>query len=433
MMSSTSTEIALISSACAIWATTVAVEIYLQNTWVSNLPPSAHLKPEKTRRARAAQKIVTSRMTGVVLLVASWTLIPAGYVGPIWMGMANNIFYSTSYQWGLYFRILAEYIPVLIGSIALASNLRLLARAHLSSVLHSISSLPAADDIVLYLRAFADDQILSRQVERRSIRVFTRAGLTAEEQLARTLAPFGRMVALGRPGDILPPPGASRHYAADQTWKVEFDNGLRRANLIVLAAGPGRSLRWEVGEVVRIVNPRKLLLLITGNPTQYREFREFTSALFSRGLPEYPEDNSARPYRHYIYGIVYFEHNWEPVFVEFKRYHRMRYTTTWLEAALPQALADSESPLFVRVHKGDPSSTVPNLEFASNLYKSKAVGFFRRNSQTIRVTLGIGVVVLLFGRIWEDWWSPLRFTIVALVWIILVAVYLYYELTTRER
>jgi hypothetical protein len=65
---------------------------------------------------------------------------------------------------------------------------------------------------VVYLRAFRADISTTPQA---LMQGFT----TEEEQLADVLQPFGKLVAIGRPGESLPPPGAARMYASDAQWQ----------------------------------------------------------------------------------------------------------------------------------------------------------------------------------------------------------------------
>ena len=61
---------------------------------------------------------------------------------------------------------------------------------------------------VLYLRSFQTDASTP-------FKVLASGFTTEEEQLADVLRPLGEMVAIGRPGESLPTPGAARTYATD--------------------------------------------------------------------------------------------------------------------------------------------------------------------------------------------------------------------------
>ena len=72
-----------------------------------------------------------------------------------------------------------------------------------SAPVHLRTRTPAAP--VLYLRSFADDGCAARRY----------GALTEEEQLAKALAWVGPLLAVGRPGEVLPHVGAQRIYVAD--------------------------------------------------------------------------------------------------------------------------------------------------------------------------------------------------------------------------
>src|SRR5262249_52081031 len=78
---------------------------------------------------------------------------------------------------------------------------------------------------VLYLRSFqTDPATLSKKL----FSGFT----TEEEQLADVLRPFGNLVAIGRPGEPLPLPGAARMYATESEWKELVLDRMRSAPLV---------------------------------------------------------------------------------------------------------------------------------------------------------------------------------------------------------
>jgi hypothetical protein len=64
---------------------------------------------------------------------------------------------------------------------------------------------------VVYLRPFAHDAGLKRGI--------LSGFATDEEQLADAVRPFGDLMAIGRPDERLPLPGAARTYVANDTWK----------------------------------------------------------------------------------------------------------------------------------------------------------------------------------------------------------------------
>jgi hypothetical protein len=73
---------------------------------------------------------------------------------------------------------------------------------------------------LLYLRAFRSDPSTAKQAFYALSFVNPLLGLQSEEeQLAEVLQPFGGLIAIGRPGESLPTPGAARIYTSDEEWK----------------------------------------------------------------------------------------------------------------------------------------------------------------------------------------------------------------------
>jgi hypothetical protein len=178
-------------------------------------------------------------------------------------------------------------------------------RRHLTPVLPSIHASVDNERIVLFLRSFADDPEFARQHQ---------AAHTEEEQLAYAVAGFGRMVALGRPGDRLPQTGAARHYAGDDQWQAQVLAALRRANLILLACGRGRSLRWEVEQVVSDNRPERLVLIVGSDAAKYQSFKASVGDLFPTTLPDYlPRTVPGTGINvAYTRAVIWFDADWTP-------------------------------------------------------------------------------------------------------------------------
>ena len=141
---------------------------------------------------------------------------------------------------------------------------------------------------MLYLRAFADRPIFF------GLRVFdaelddvASGWLTEEEQLGEVLQPFGDLVAIGKPGETLPTPGAARLYASDAEWKKVVTDQMQTARLVVIRAGTSGGLLWELKEVVQVVNPKKLLILILNmRKKDYESFRKEADQIFNATFPK---------------------------------------------------------------------------------------------------------------------------------------------------
>jgi hypothetical protein len=192
---------------------------------------------------------------------------------------------------------------------------------HRAPVLRSLAELPEDERTVLFLRSFADDEGFAR-VQRGPVRDGPWAADTdtEEQQLRDAVAPFGTMVALGRPEDRLPQAGAGRHYASDEEWQAQVLAALERAALVLLACGPGRNLRWEVEQVVARNQPERLVLIVVRDAAQYASFREAMQDAFPEGLPplEVEGEGGGQPAvvvdgpDTYVRDAVWFDADWTP-------------------------------------------------------------------------------------------------------------------------
>jgi hypothetical protein len=96
---------------------------------------------------------------------------------------------------------------------------------------------------VLYLRSFALD-----------------ARLQHEDAVMKELRKIGPVVAIGRPGEDLPPLGASRFYVDDRHWQTKVEDIVRVAQLVIWATGVSEGLRWELAHLRASLPPERLIL-----------------------------------------------------------------------------------------------------------------------------------------------------------------------------
>jgi len=166
---------------------------------------------------------------------------------------------------------------------------------------------------VLYLRSFDSDPSVVRQTFKPLLTAELMSGLASEEELlAEVLRPFGRLVAIGRPGERLPAPGAARVYVDDSSWQAVVNEQMLEAQLVIIRIGSSAGLMWELCRAREVVNPRRLLLVVLKLPK-----RQVAAAVADAGqalgvpLP-LPSGNSAlgRPE-----GIYRFSSTWQPEFL----------------------------------------------------------------------------------------------------------------------
>jgi hypothetical protein len=177
----------------------------------------------------------------------------------------------------------------------------------------STSNFRQGSPSVLYLRPFRSDTTMWRFVWLGSgINALFEYFATREEQLAEVFRPFGRFVAIGRPGERLPLPGAARIYVSE--WRTAVTAMMQRASLIVLEASVQPGVLWELWQVRRTVPPHRLIILLGStvrSRKRYEEFRVNGERLLGLRLPTWPLSDVPRGYWRYDYrswfrGYIYF-------------------------------------------------------------------------------------------------------------------------------
>ncbi|WP_158702002.1 hypothetical protein [Kitasatospora sp. MMS16-BH015] len=106
--------------------------------------------------------------------------------------------------------------------------------------------------------------------------------LTHEESLVRRFRRFGRVIAIGRPGEPLPLPGASRAYLPLDDWQDTVSELIGHAHLVLLSVGPGPGTVWEYTETLRRLPPTRLVLLVYCAPEVYDAFRTAVTEEYAR-------------------------------------------------------------------------------------------------------------------------------------------------------
>jgi hypothetical protein len=208
-------------------------------------------------------------------------------------------------------------LPFLLGYLAgmlLYFRARRLVAKALAEDSHS--PLSGSTQSVLYLRAFDTDPTTITKVVASSLS-------TEEEQLAAVLRPFGDLIAVGRPGERLPLPGAVRMYAGDSEWRDLVLDRMRSASLVVIRAGSGHGLLWEVDRAFATLPPERVLILVLHLPLKdYRTFADQVRQATHVSLPTLGRAGLAGRLgaynewpSHASPGFVAFGNNWTPAFL----------------------------------------------------------------------------------------------------------------------
>jgi hypothetical protein len=108
---------------------------------------------------------------------------------------------------------------------------------------------------ILLLRAFADDGREVHLVEEGAVPV------TLEEVLVARLSRRGPVVAVGRPGDRLPPIGAGREYVAGD-WQARVRQLIGEAAVVVVLIHETPGLLWEVEQIFTGACEGRLVLVV---------------------------------------------------------------------------------------------------------------------------------------------------------------------------
>jgi hypothetical protein len=218
-------------------------------------------------------------------------------------------------------------LPTLVGTILPGAviaqaglRLRLTGRRHLTR----IAAPPAAEEpFVLYLRAFDQDSDRGR-LERPLIPAeivqpvtflapLFLSGKTMEEQLIAVVRGLGRVIAVGRPGESRPPAGAQRLYLAKRDWQRPVREMMSQARLVVLVLDATPGTVWEFNQALKLVEPRRLLLVAPADQQRYETFR---GRVAPAQLPDFraPARMGNEGRRNAISGLIHYSADWTPTF-----------------------------------------------------------------------------------------------------------------------
>ena len=106
------------------------------------------------------------------------------------------------------------------------------------------------------MRSFVDDHIALP-----SVTITNRPSL--EMRISRAAQILGySTIAIGKPGEFLPPVGALREYASPGSWQARAQDLIRDAQAVLFVLSDSEGVRWELDTLVRQGQLRKLALII---------------------------------------------------------------------------------------------------------------------------------------------------------------------------
>jgi hypothetical protein len=169
-----------------------------------------------------------------------------------------------------------------------------------SKLLDSILS--SEEPFVLLLRSFHHD----------SSTVFSgyNQAMTFERVLIAHLDHVGRFVAVGRPGEQLPPVGATRLYFPNHEWQGRIKQLLAKASLVAIIMGGTEALLWEIEQSITTLSPEKLLLFFRLSSKRDKRIQigeaQAVSGVLKRTTGHILRNLTENDV------LVWFAHNWRP-------------------------------------------------------------------------------------------------------------------------
>jgi hypothetical protein len=115
-----------------------------------------------------------------------------------------------------------------------------------------------------------------------------------EELLVALITEEGPVIAIGRPGERLPPPGAARFWVSDSEWHARVDELIRRSRRVVMVVGDIKGedgLAWEARRLLNLEAAEKVLFIFPPLPNEVASRRWEVYRMLSEGrLPAFRGD-----------------------------------------------------------------------------------------------------------------------------------------------
>jgi len=149
-----------------------------------------------------------------------------------------------------------------VGSPLMVSGIRLLNRAWQLRAAHTPTVDHDARPPVRYLRAFDDDARNAIPPSLAFINPFVTS--TREENLIEALHAIGPVIAIGKPGEPMPPLGAQRLYVGHDAWQDKVRELMQGARLVALMIGTSQGLWREIEQALRRLPPQRVVFFGSG-------------------------------------------------------------------------------------------------------------------------------------------------------------------------
>jgi hypothetical protein len=171
--------------------------------------------------------------------------------------------------------------PILV----LSSRVR---RAARRTAVHSMEEVRTKDTRapLLFLRSFHDDQVSFTQNDFGNIfqRALVRGSLFSnlDELLTERYWHIGPVIAIGKPGETLPPLGAARAYLVGESWHTIMANLMREARVIIISLDHTEGVMWELRHAYETGCLNKVLIFIP--PRHHGDTRLIMNTLAVLGI-----------------------------------------------------------------------------------------------------------------------------------------------------
>jgi hypothetical protein len=197
---------------------------------------------------------------------------------------------------------------IVVGCFAAAGFFLLRGRRYSTQI---FSEPPAGKAPIVYLRSFADENkdhgalgTIKGAFQSKQIALEIPAAASTEQfLLEQFFSNIGPYLTIGKPGELIAQTGAARIYKNENEWKPFVVDLLRRAQLVVVRAGASQGLRWEVGKMLSLVPPCRVLVILSGRGKDYQAFVSWANSIFHRAFPSKEPDTR----------LMTFQSDWSPV------------------------------------------------------------------------------------------------------------------------
>jgi len=146
---------------------------------------------------------------------------------------------------------------------------------------------------VLFLRAFADDQVglpRGRLALVARILELGRGRPTLDQMLLEEGTPYGPVVALGNPADRNPPYGAARGYFEDKNWQEAVADLAANSKFVVICLDQTEGIFWEIEHLIGNRHLDKTLFLVHPKFASRDANRNYLAGLSELKIPVHELD-----------------------------------------------------------------------------------------------------------------------------------------------